>query len=277
MRHKKMANKKAQRTIPVKLTVLGSGISITQGEGKFRYPSSHLLEVGDYKILLDAGIGVLPQIDKLGIKLTDIDVVCISHYHADHFVLEPILQAFYLYAMKRSQKESLHIIGPSDIEEEVRTEYMTKGWSYNKDLLKRVNLKFTPLVNKYRVNINSQLSIAAYKTKHYQLEAYSYRIETPSAIIAYSGDSTLSPGLQLAANNADLFLCEAAIDIGKPLDQGHLNPYEAAVLAQRANSAKLVFTHYTGNNSVAEIINDARRSGFKGKITVAQDLSSYNV
>jgi ribonuclease BN (tRNA processing enzyme) len=74
-----------------------------------------------------------------------------------------------------------------------------------------------------------------------------------------------------------LFLCEASCAIGRDSDAGHLNPKDAAEIAARAGSKELVLTHYSGKDSEAEMINDARKSSFGGDIDVATDLSSYEV
>ncbi|MBO4307121.1 MAG: MBL fold metallo-hydrolase [Bacteroidales bacterium] len=52
--------------------------------------SGYYYDGHEYDILIDAGIGedaggtLLPQLKKLGVKLEEIDAVCLTHLHADH-------------------------------------------------------------------------------------------------------------------------------------------------------------------------------------------------
>lgn len=82
----------------MKLTVLGSGAGIFNPKEDYRYPSAHLIETKNVNILFDAGVGVLPQITRLGMTINQISVIAISHFHGDHNVIQPLLQASFLEA-----------------------------------------------------------------------------------------------------------------------------------------------------------------------------------
>ncbi len=259
----------------MKVTVLGSGLTIPMPNTIYRYPSSHLVEIGSVKLLLDAGIGVLPQLSNLNINITDVSFICVTHYHADHFNLEPILQAFYVLSMNTGIRSSVNIIGPPDIEERVRAGYILRGWSYDDDLMKLVDIAYYRYNNDDPIDIAYGIKLTGFKTKHFSLDAYSLRIEYGQKVIAYSGDSAVSRGLEKAAKNADLFLCEAANDVGTPSNAGHLNPHDAAIVAKNVNSRQLVLVHYSGINKREDMIRDCLASGFDGNVDVAKDLSAY--
>ncbi len=259
----------------MKLTVLGSGVSITFPGTGFRYSSAHLIEVGNRKILFDAGIGVLPQIARLGVTLPEIDTICISHFHADHFVLEPILQAYYLHAKLLGQKIHLRILGPSDIQARVEAAYKTKGWTFTDDLLTTIDLTFTSYTDGEPMQLNETIKLTPNRTQHYQLEAYALRLETSDGILAYSGDSAHSEGLEAAAAHADIFLCESFIAIDKQPDDGHVGPKQAGEIALKQNCKQLILTHYTGVDSAEDMTTAAQSSGYSGPISVAKDLDTY--
>src|SRR6185369_5246195 len=153
----------------MKVTVLGSGLTATYPGLEYRYPASHLVETKGQKILLDVGVGVLPQLAKVGLQLTDINTICISHYHADHFAIEPLLQAFYILARAAGKKSDLQILGPSDIEERVKAGYCLKGWTFENDLLQHVNVTFRPYHDGQPIGIAPGVTVTPFTTKHFAL------------------------------------------------------------------------------------------------------------
>lgn len=262
----------------MKLTVLGSGSAIFNPKAEYRYPAAHLVETKNTKILLDAGLGVLPQITKLGLTVADIPVIAVTHFHADHCNLTPLMQLYFLHSKYMGgDKPNLHILGPKGIIERAKLSFDQSGFSYADDFEPNVNITYTEYEDSSAIHLNKDITLIPYKTAHYTLDAYALRVETPEGVIAYSGDSAASDGLVTCAQNVDLFLCEAFVATDKPSDLGHVNPKDAAELAKKAGSKKLVLTHYPGYESIDEIKTSALQAGFAGDIDVAVDLSSYEV
>ncbi|HSX31543.1 MAG TPA: MBL fold metallo-hydrolase [Candidatus Saccharimonadales bacterium] len=261
----------------MKVTVLGSGMTATYPGLEFRYPSSHLVQAGDHNILLDISVGTLPQLAKLGLSPTDIDTICISHYHADHFAMEPFLQALYVLLRERpdAQPTGLRICGPPDIESRVRDGYCLKGWNFDNDLLQYARIMFVPYQDDQMFDIGEDLHITPFITPHFKLEAYALRLETEGQVLAYSGDSTDSPALETAAKQADLFLCEASQDVGTGPNEGHIDPRTAGDVAKRAEAKRVVLVHYSGNDTADAMTTDVQASGYTGQVNIAQDLSTY--
>ena len=91
------------------------------------------------------------------------------------------------------------------------------------------------------------------ETQHY-VRTWGFRItatgadEDPNRILTYSADSGPCDALPRLADQADLFLCEAALrslkeDDPEPQSRGHLLPSEAAATARDAGARKLLLTH----------------------------------
>lgn len=259
----------------MKVTVLGSGLTVTDLGLDYRYPASHLVEAGGKKILLDVSIGTLPQLSKLELKPTDISTVCISHYHADHFAIEPFLQAFYILAKKTSEKIDLRIIGPSDIERRVRDGMKVRNYSFDNDILQYINLVFEPYEDGKAAQLSKDVSVTPFKTVHSTLEAYTLRVESGGKVIAYSGDSSATRALEKVAKDSDVFLCEAAFVVGRGSNDTHVNPHDAGLVAKKAGAKQLVLVHYSGHDDPATMIDDVKSSGFDGQVDVAWDLSVY--
>lgn len=64
----------------LQLQMLGTGSAFA----KRYYNNNGLLYSGDFKLLIDCGITAPLSLHKLGIPLTEIDAILITHIHADH-------------------------------------------------------------------------------------------------------------------------------------------------------------------------------------------------
>src|SRR5204863_453877 len=139
-----------------------------------------------------------------------LDAIFISHFHPDHFEIDQFIQAFYVRARKE-KREKLSIYGPKGIEK-IFTEswnYKHKPGHYPTEFNEDLELGFIELENNKEFNIKG-LKVSSYKAKHIYMDAYCFRIEHEGKVIAYSGDSGPAEGLDLSAEEAELFLCESA-------------------------------------------------------------------
>ena len=69
------------REVAMRITLLGTGTPIPEPK---RQASALLVEIGEAKLLFDAGRGVTTQLAKVGIEPQQIDFVFITHHHYDH-------------------------------------------------------------------------------------------------------------------------------------------------------------------------------------------------
>jgi ribonuclease BN (tRNA processing enzyme) len=102
------------------------------------------------------------------------------------------------------------------------------------------------------------------------VEAYALRLEHGGKVLVYSGDTSPTPELTTLADGADVFLCEAAFEEGKPNPEGlHLTGKEAGDAATQARVGSLVVTHVPpwGNPDVA--LREAREA-FTGPTELAR-------
>lgn len=78
----------------------------------YRYLSSLLLSYKGHKVLIDCGEGTQVSMKLLGWGFKDIDVICLTHFHADHVIGLPGL----LLTIGNSGRETpLTIIGPEGL------------------------------------------------------------------------------------------------------------------------------------------------------------------
>lgn len=261
-----------------KLTILGSGTAMSSFYRPFDYrnEAAHLLEIDDFNILLDCSEGTRARLDRIKFDYYNLNAIFISHYHPDHFDLDPFIQSFFGRSRK-DKKKLLSIYGPKNIEN-----IFAESWNYKHRKehypkeLGDLNLRFEEYGDGQKINLNG-IEITPYKVVHMYMDAYSFRVKIGDRILAYSGDSGECEGLVESAKNADIFLCEAATNIGEEIMEGHLNPYQVGKIAKNADVNHLILTHYTGKDSPKDMLKEVKKSGFVGKANIARDFDYYYI
>jgi len=79
----------------------------------------------DGRILLDLSPSAITQIHRLGIDPRTIEVIFISHLHADHLFGIPFL--FLEYRIRYERSSPLHIVGPAGLPERIES-LCTLAW-----------------------------------------------------------------------------------------------------------------------------------------------------
>jgi len=263
-----------------KLIILGSGTCVSSfyKPFDFRYPSGYLLQSEGINMLLDCSEGIRARLEKVKFDYFKIDYIFISHFHPDHFSLDTFLQAFYVRARKAGQPKKITVFGSSEIERHFSTIWDLKyaNGHYQKDFKKILDIDFQEFSDNKEIDRDNKIKITSFRVPHGEMEAYATRFSLGNKSLTYSGDSGDSENLVKAAKNTDLFICEAATEIGKKdPENAHLNPFQAGETAKKANSKALILTHYHGSNPDEAMIKDVRKSGYSGDIFVAKDFQSF--
>ena len=259
----------------MKLTVLGSGKSNIGLP--FRNTASHLIEASNTKILLDCGDGTRGQLSKLGLSAFDIDAVFFSHFHPDHFSPNAFIQD---YLVRKFEEPGINLklslYGPIGL-----LKALTNSWDalwgdgkFEELIIQRLGIEITELSDKEETVV-SDLKVTAITVKHSYLDALAFRVEHQQKVISYSGDATTCAGLSIAARNANLFLCEAAIpSAGSESNELHVSAVGAARIAEENNVQRLVLTHYS--EEPASMLLAIEKAKINVSTEVANDLSSYH-
>lgn len=260
----------------MKCTVLGSGVGMTHPDQPYRYPSGYLVESGDVSFLLDCGLGVLPQLYGSGKSLRRINTIFISHFHIDHFNIAPIIQALYMYIRYDGTMQTITIFGPKGIESRIRTVCSAAEFDLDK-LADAANLRVQEYKSGVPIQVSESVRVIPYATRHADLDAYSLRVEATGAVLAYSGDTTDHKGVREAAHEADIFICEAAKGLSGPeTTDKHVNTIGAARIARDCGTKRLVLSHYSGADSVNDMM-QAAQAVYGAGVVVAEDGDSFEV
>ena len=247
----------------------------------YRALTSLMTRYNGSNILIDCGEGTQNQIRLQGWSFKPIDVICITHFHADHISGLPGL----LLTMGNAERtEPLTMIGPSGLKKVVNSlriiapelpfEIKFIELEKEKETIEICGLKieaFRVTCYGYSLVLNRAGKFEVDKAKALGLPVQYWSILQRGEKITYEGkeyDSSMvmgesRKGLKVTyctdtrpmdsiienAKNADLFICEGMYGedekITNAKEHKHMMMTEAASLAQKAKVKEMWLTHYS--------------------------------
>jgi len=190
-------------------------------------------------IILDAGFGIV-KADRY-IDQNKPVYIFLSHLHLDHTVGLHALAKFRL-------KKKLKICVPDGLTKDLNgffAQPLTMPISRFPFKAQIVPVKEAKV---YSDNCFSGVSVQARELTHASL-CFGYRFELENKVISYCTDTGVCDNALKLAQGADLLITECALKKGQP-DEGwpHLDPLQAASLANKAQAKKLALTHFDAFN-----------------------------
>ena len=268
----------------------------------YRWLTSLMTRYNGSSLMVDCGEGTQIAVKEKGWSFKPVDIMCFTHYHADHISGLPGL----LLTMGNAERtEPLTMIGPRGLERVVSAlrviapelPFELKFIELNEP---REQLKMGPyVIDAYRVNHNVVCygySISIPRTGRFDVErAKAYEIPqkfwsrlqrgetmaeagkvfTPDMVlgpprrglkVTYCTDTRPVPVIAEYAKDADLFICEGMYGEdgkeAKAREYKHMTFYEAARLAKEANPKQMWLTHYSPSLTRPEEFMDKVREIF---------------
>jgi ribonuclease Z len=218
------------------LTFLGTG----NFSAPARYWNSFL--IGE-RVLVEPSPAVLPNLRKLGKNPRDIDVIFISHFHADHTFGWPFLLLSYLSWDRRAS--DLWVVGPPGIKDFL--ENMTRAGAIDHIVSAGFAAPGGGFPLRY-IEVTGEeqeagpVRFRAVRVEHdTTLDCYGYLIRDGERTIGYSGDSRLCDGLREIAAGADTLVL--ACNQRHEVTPFHMNLDDVRTLRAEYPAVPFVLTH----------------------------------
>jgi ribonuclease BN (tRNA processing enzyme) len=188
----------------MRLQFVGCGDAFGSGG---RFNTCFHLTGRNINALIDCGASSLVSMNRLAISRNDIDVIFLSHFHADHVGGLPSFMLEANYVLKRERP--LTIVGPPSLKSRYAG-IMEAGFPGTKDLDLRFALRLRELEIGTRTDVGG-LRVTAFHVVHDDRAGpcLGFRFEAEGKVIAFSGDTEWTDTLISIGHDADLFICEA--------------------------------------------------------------------
>lgn len=251
----------------------------------YRYLTSMMARCGGSGLLIDCGEGTQIALRKKGWSPKPVDVICFTHYHADHISGLP---GFLLTMGNAERTEPLLLVGPRGLERvagALRTiapelpfpvQYLELTEAREQHrlgpfLLDAFRVNHNVVCYGYRITIPRGGKFDPERAKALNIPLKFWNplqkgktvtengiIYTPDMVlgetrrgisVVYSTDTRPVPVIAEYAKGADLFICEGMYGepekLGKARENKHMTMYEAAELGRKADPREMWLTHYS--------------------------------
>jgi len=246
--------------LPDRLVLLGTkgGPAIRPGGPS---PTSMLLDLGGRRIVVDCGLGVSRGLVEAGMRLSELDLIFITHLHSDHVLeLGPLIHT----AWTTGLAEPVTVFGPAG------TKDLWQGFmaSLSYDIATRIADEGRPdlvdlvTIREYgpgRVLDDGGLAVTALRVDHPPVtDCFALKIEGEGHSIVFSSDTAYFPPLADFARGADILVHEAMLPEGvesivartgngarlrEHLIASHTFAADAGRIATTAGIGRLVLNH----------------------------------
>jgi len=279
---------------------------------KDRAQSSNLLVVNGALYLIDAGDGVTRRVVEAGYDFLRVDKIFITHPHSDHTNgLATLLASEWEY----QRRDPIDIYG-GGVESLVNgaIDYLTPNAE-----IRWAEGKKTPMTDIFHghnvvpglVYQDANVKVTAVENTHFHFpqgsppygkyRSYSYRFETPTRIVVFTGDTGPSDAVTNLASGADVLVTEVGLPDDvinlfkrngiwqsktpseqegfiRHMEEEHVTPEAVGKMAAKAGVKTVVLTHLGPTVDPQDDYQrylDSARKFFSGPIVLAKDLMRF--
>lgn len=263
------------------ITMLGTG-SATVSQ---IYNTCFLLKTPSTLMLVDAGggNGILAQLKKVNVQISDIHHLFVTHAHTDHVL--GVIWVIRMVAQCKGYEGLLHMYGNDKVMKVIKTIiYMI--------LAKKQLAKVAERVVFHQLEDGDSFEVGDMKLECFDIQStkekqFGFRAELPSSsdesgkplVLACLGDEPYNEQNRRYIVGADWMMCEAFClyadrDTFKPYEKCHSTALDAGKLAEELGVKNLILYHTEEKTLANRKENYTREAAenFKGRIFVPDDL-----
>ena len=263
------------------ITMLGTGnATVSQ-----IYNTCFLLQTPSSMMLVDAGggNGILSQLKKAGVQISDIHHLFVTHAHTDHVL--GVIWVIRMVAQCKGYEGLLHVYGNDKVMKVIKT-------IIDMILAKKQLAKVAERVVFHQLEDGDCFEVGDMKLECFDIQStkekqFGFRAELPSSsdesgkplVLACLGDEPYNEQNRRYIVGADWMMCEAFClyadrDTFKPYEKCHSTALDAGKLAEELGVKNLILYHTEEKTLANRKENYTREAAenFKGRIFVPDDL-----
>lgn len=264
------------------ITMLGTG-SATVSQ---IYNTCFLLKTPSTLMLVDAGggNGILAQLRKVNVQISDIHHLFVTHAHTDHVL--GVIWVIRMVAQCKGYEGLLHVYGNDKVMKVIKT-------IIDMILAKKQLAKVAERVVFHQLEDGDSFEVGDMKLECFDIQStkekqFGFRAELPSSssdesgkplVLACLGDEPYNEQNRRYIVGADWMMCEAFClyadrDMFKPYEKCHSTALDAGKLADELGVKNLILYHTEEKTLANRKENYTREAAenFKGRIFVPDDL-----
>ncbi len=265
------------------ITMLGTG-SATVSQ---IYNTCFLLKTPSTLMLVDAGggNGILAQLKKVNVQISDIHHLFVTHAHTDHVL--GVIWVIRMVAQCKGYEGLLHVYGNDKVMKVIKT-------IIDMILAKKQLAKVAERVVFHQLEDGDSFEVGDMKLECFDIQStkekqFGFRAELPSSsssdesdkplVLACLGDEPYNEQNRRYIVGADWMMCEAFClyadrDTFKPYEKCHSTALDAGKLAEELGVKNLILYHTEEKTLANRKENYTREAAenFKGRIFVPDDL-----
>ena len=267
------------------ITMLGTGnATVSQ-----IYNTCFVLQTPSTLMLVDAGggNGILAQLKKINVQISDIRHLFVTHAHTDHVL--GVIWVIRMVAQCKGYEGLLHVYGNDKVIKVIKT-------IIDMILAKKQLARVAERVVFHQLEDGDCFEVGDMKLECFDIQStkekqFGFRAELPSSdesdkplVLACLGDEPYNEQNRRYIVGADWMMCEAFClyadrDTFKPYEKCHSTALDAGKLAEELGVKNLILYHTEEKTLANRKENYTREAAenFKGRIFVPDDLEVINL
>ena len=282
----------------LRITLLGTGTPAPRPD---RFGPATLVEAGTKKLLFDAGRGASIRMWQLGIPLSELDAVFVTHFHHDHISgLADLWLTGWLPPQFGQRSHALRVIGPTGTKQV--TQGLLDAYALDIDIrvadegLPRAGAAFDVMEfsSSSLVYDQDDVRVTAFTVNHGEFikPAFGYRVDFADRSVLISGDTKFDENVIEAGSGVDVVIHEVVLADERLFEKypaliavkdHHTTPEEAGIVFREIRPKLAVYTHLVNLSApdipelqLVDLVEQTRRT-YSGPLVVGHDLMTIEV